>query len=83
MTKAAEEFDNIMQQLKRARDEIELKIHLGTMEAKQEWEELEKKWSDFEARAEFGRTSEEVGKAASQLAEEIKNGYERLRKALT
>lgn len=82
MTKAKEELAEVLEQLKQLRDELALKIHLGSMEAKSEWEELEQKWSDFEARARLDETAEGLGQAVSLLAEEIKAGYDRIRKAL-
>ncbi len=82
MTKAKEERADALEQLKQLRDELALKIHLGSMEAKAEWEELEKKWSDFEAKARLDETAEGLGQAVSLLADEIKAGYDRIRKAL-
>ena len=43
MSKANEEAAKAVEQMKQLRDELALKIHLGSMEAKAEWEELEKK----------------------------------------
>ncbi len=82
MSKANEEAAKAVEQMKQLRDELALKIHLGSMEAKAEWEELEKKWSDFEAKARLDETTESLGEAVSLLADEIKAGYDRIRKAL-
>lgn len=82
MSKANEEATELLEQIKQLRDELALKIHLAGMEAKTEWEDLEHKWSDFEAKARLDQTAEGVGKAVSLLADEIKAGYERIRKAL-
>ena len=82
MTQANEEFAKVLEQLKQLRDELALKIHLGGMEAKAEWEELEQKWSDFEAKARLDETAEGLSEAVSLLAGEIKAGYDRIRKAL-
>lgn len=68
--------------LTRLRDEIKLKIHLGTMEAKDEWEDLEKRWSQFREKAELDRTAGEVGTTVKQLGSDLKSAYERIRKAL-
>ncbi|MCG8597330.1 MAG: hypothetical protein MI785_23575 [Kiloniellales bacterium] len=82
MTQANEEVAKVLEQLKQLRDELALKIHLAGMEAKTEWEDLEKKWSDFEAKARFDETAEGLSGAVSLLADEIKAGYDRIRKAL-
>ena len=39
-----EEFAKLVEKLKTERDEINLKMHLASMEAKKEFEEAEKKW---------------------------------------
>lgn len=76
------ELDDMMEDLKRKRDELRLQMHLASKEAKDEWEELEGKMDDFRAKARLGDTGEGVGKALGQLGHEIKLGYERLWKAI-
>lgn len=68
--------------LKRLRDELELKMHLASMEAREEWQELEGKWERFSSRARLEDSTEGVGDALELLGEEIKRGYKRLRAAL-
>lgn len=68
--------------LKRLRDELQLKMHLASMEAKEEWQELEGKWERFSSRARLEDSAEGVGDALEQLGEEIKRGYKRLGAAL-
>ncbi|MDJ0942316.1 MAG: hypothetical protein QNJ30_02575 [Kiloniellales bacterium] len=82
MTDINQEAAKAVEQMKQLRDELALKIHLGSMEAKSEWEELEKKWTDFEAKARLDETTEGLSQAVSLLADEIKAGYDRIRKAL-
>ena len=76
------DIDTAMEELKQKRDKLKLQIHLGSMDAKTEWEELEKKWADLSAKAELQRTSEEIDAAVGILGDELKRGYERLKKAL-
>ncbi len=52
------------------------------MEAKQEWEELEKKFNDFSDKAKIEETAAGVSEALTSLGDELKKGYERLTKAL-
>ncbi len=81
------DFDDLFDTLERARDEIELKIHLAAADARDEWEDLEKQWRRLRGRLDtIGRVAEntagDVGDALEQLGRELKKGYERLRKAL-
>ena len=80
-------LENLKSSVEQLRDEIKLKAHLGKAEAKDELELLEKKWETFLAECkplteEAGKTAENAGAALSLAAEEIKDGYKRLRKLL-
>ena len=73
--------------LKKERDELALKIHLGKAEARQEWEALEKKLAELNARARpvgkaMGETAEGVGAGLELAAQEIKKGFDKIRKLL-
>ena len=73
--------------LRRMRDELRVQAHLGASEAKEAWERLEKKWAELEAKARLvAREAEEpirdVGDAARKLIDEIRGGYEKLRRTL-
>lgn len=76
------DLDKLTEELKQARDEVQLKIHLGSMDAKQTWEKLQADWNTFAAKAELGRTSDNVDAAVQTLGEELKKGFERLKNAL-
>ena len=76
-----------LEKLAEIRDELKLKLHLGGMEARQEWEKLEPKWLELEKKAGLvEKASFESLKglkaAADLLIGELFNGYERIRKAL-
>jgi len=68
--------------LKKLRDELELKMHLASMEAKQEWKALDAKWQSFSSKAKLEDSAESVGDALQLLGEELKRGYKRLKAAL-
>ena len=72
----------LAEDLKRTRDEIRLKIHLGSKEVQDEWSELEQRWSSFESRAELDRSAKNVGDILRILGSELKEAYARLRQAL-
>ena len=76
------DLDKFTHDLKRVRDELKLKIHLGSKEAQDEWADLEKRWQTFRQKAELDRTGGEVGGTMKQLGSDLKAAYERIRKAL-
>ena len=82
-----EDFENLLDKLQVERDEINLKLHLASMEAKQEFEEAEKQWSRLKIKAteiadESVETSEEFITKAKIVGEELKDTYYRIGKRL-
>jgi hypothetical protein len=69
-------------ELKQKRDEIRLQLHLASMEAKDEWEELTKEWDRFVSKAELDKSAEEVGEAARKLGLKMKDAFERMRRSI-
>jgi hypothetical protein len=51
MTDPASTLQQLSEGLARARDEIKLKIHLGSKDLQDEWSQLENHWDRFEAEA--------------------------------
>ena len=87
MVDAKERITKAAEHLKQQRDELRVKLHLAKADAKDEWARLEKQWEEMRpkleaARQEAGKTAESVGSALSLAVEELKKGYERLRKLL-
>ena len=76
------DLGNIIAELKQKRDELRLKLHLGTKEAEAEWEELMGQWDKFLSVSQFEKSSEEVGQAARDLGMKMKESYDRMKKAL-
>jgi hypothetical protein len=81
-------WDDVLAKLKQERDELALKMHLGKKEAAAEWERLEAKWHEVKAEKmspvmdAADETTVGVGLALELAAEELKKGYERIRKLL-
>ena len=76
-----------LEELRRVRDELRIKIHLGRAEAKDLWEKTENKLEEFENKVKSVSSQAEeplhdVGEAAKHLLDEIKDGYRRIRAAL-
>ncbi|MEI6335528.1 MAG: hypothetical protein WCS87_13300 [Methylococcaceae bacterium] len=82
------EFDNLLEKLMSERDEIILKLHLASMDAKEEFEEAEKNWETLKIKAaeiadDSKETSEELIAKAKIIGEELKDAYGRISKHLT
>jgi hypothetical protein len=86
--RAKEAWDDVVAKLSRERDELALKMHLGKKEALAEWEKLEAKWNHVKAvkgppmKEAAAETARNVGSALDQAADELKKGYEKIRKLL-
>jgi len=83
-----EDFDNLLSKLNTEREEINLKLHLASMEARDEFEQAEKQWQQIKAKAseiadESVETSEEFIAKAKIIGEELKETYQRISKRLT
>jgi len=82
-----EDFENLLDKLQVERDELNLKMHLASMEAKQEFEEAEKQWQHLKTKAteiadETVETSEDFIAKAKIVGEELKYAYNRIGKRL-
>ena len=82
-----DQLDELVETLKQRRDELSVQLHLGKAEAKDLWKETEEKWRHLRGQLDTvdddtGDVAKDVGAAAMLMAEEIKQGYERLRKLL-
>ncbi len=73
--------------LKRRRDELALQIHLGKAEAKEEWDNMSTKFDHLLAEYEplkdaLSESAESVVSAMGLVSEEIWAGFERIKKSL-
>lgn len=83
-----DEFDKLVKKLKTERDELKLKMHLGSMEAREEFEQAEKTWSQLKSKAseiadDAAETSDEFISKARIVGEELKDTYHRIAKRLS
>jgi uncharacterized coiled-coil DUF342 family protein len=77
----------LISSLKRQRDELAVKIHLGKADAKEEWNKITKKLDDLTSDYEplkgaVGETAENLLAGLKLVTEEIQNGFNRIRKSL-
>lgn len=82
-----EQITEMMENLKQERDEIAVQLHLAKADIKDDWEELEKQWDNFKLRSEkvadaADASADDIGEALKLLGDEIKAGYEKVRKAI-
>ena len=82
------EFDKLVEKLKMERDEINLKMHLASMDAKEEFAKAEIKWEEVKTTAskiadDAVETSEEYIAKAKIVGEELKETYNRIAKRLS
>lgn len=80
-------IDKELDVLRRLRDELNVQAHLGRAEVQELWEDAERRWHKLEGEAERLREQareplEQIGEAAELLMDEIKSGYEKLRKLI-
>ncbi|WP_163339402.1 hypothetical protein [Desulfopila sp. IMCC35008] len=83
-----EDFSKLADRLKTERDELKLKMHLASMEVKEEFEEAEEKWGHVKLKAsdiadEAVETSDEYIAKAKIIGEELKETYRRIAKRLS
>jgi len=77
-------LNQVVQDLKQMRDELEVQLHLASADARDEFAELEKKWEQLRAKAEVvgdvaGEAADSVGDAVNLVADELKKGYQRIK----
>ncbi|MCK4842927.1 MAG: hypothetical protein KAT04_13785 [Methylococcales bacterium] len=82
------EFNDLTDALKQQRDEIEVQIHLASMDAKEEWHKAEKSWGHFTDALgvisdDTKETSAELIKTTKVIGDELKETYNRISKRLS
>ena len=87
MDEAKNRMDRELDRLRRLRDELNVKAHLGRAEVRDLWEKAEHRMRELEAEAKrVKREAREplaaIGDAGERLLKELETGYERIRKLL-
>ena len=77
------ELENLTDKIKHQRDELQVRMHLAGMDAKEEWEKAEEKWDEFKHKAaeikdDTQETTEELVTATKIIGEEISQAYKRI-----
>ena len=82
MRNAVSDIDDIVAQLEQERNELRVLMPDASRELQDDWLELEEKTEDFVAKVRESAPDEETAEALETLGNELKQGYERIRKVL-
>lgn len=87
MGQSLEQLQKIAADLKRQRDELQVKLHLAKADARDEWAKLETRWEEVKTKMETvskeaSHTTESVASGLGLVLDELKKGYDNIRKAL-
>ena len=79
--------EKLLKELKKERDELKVQLHLLSMDAKEEWNELENKYEKFKAKASVvadvtGDSAGDVVEALKLVGDELREGYDRIRRSM-
>ena len=81
-------LEDLISRLKQERDELNLQMHLASMDAKDEYERLSSKCDELTQQFDpikdaVSETSENVFAALGMVADELKIGFQRVRQAVS
>lgn len=87
MPSMRDKMREMLEKLEQERDELKVRMHLGKAEAREEWDKLDARIGELRGRFdragdEAGDVMEDVGAAAKLLGEEIRSGFDRVRRML-
>lgn len=85
MADRKEQLKSLLERLEQERDELKMKFGLAKLEAREEWQELQGKVERLRGRLkvlgeEADDAGEDVGTALEMLGEEIREGFDRIRR---
>ena len=82
-----QELNNLVDALVQQRDELRVQINLAQKDVRDEWDDIEGKLESIRSKAdligdEVGDSSKDVLEAVKLVADEVKTGFDRIRKVL-
>ncbi len=88
MAELRDQLDQVITKLKQDRDELKLHIHLGNMEAKDDYDRISRKVDQLTDQYEPVKdavedAAENVFSALGLVADELKEGFKRVRKVIS
>jgi hypothetical protein len=80
-------WQQVVTDLERQRDELRVRIHLARADTRDEWDRINLKLDQLRQRAQSAGSEakgamKDIGEAAERLAEEVRQGLDRVRKTL-
>lgn len=74
-----------VEEIKRIRDEMRVKLNLAKKDIGDEWGELEKRWTQLQDRMKdvASDSSERMSAVTGDMLNELKSGYEKLRERVS
>ena len=87
MRESETHLHNLVEGLEQMRDQIKLKVHLASMETRDEWEKVDARYQELKqslkpVKDAASESSSDVVDALKLTAEEVKGGLEKIWKAL-
>ena len=87
MATIEQDIKAIIETIKTQRDELKVRMHLANAEINDEWVEMGKKWEemktkDSKLKASAGDTSVALVNDLKKIGNDLKEGYERMKKVL-
>ena len=87
MTNKPDSLSDLVNDMQQLRDELRVQIRLGSKEAQDEYEKLERKWDEMMKEGQplaeaVSDTAKNVGAAAELAVDELKQGYEKIKDLL-
>jgi hypothetical protein len=79
--KLKQDLEDTRNDLRRAADEIRVKLHLASMDAKDAWDEIQPRLEDFERR--FDAKADEVSEELKALGKDIKKRLRNIKAKLS
>lgn len=88
MSEQSNALEEIIKKLKQERDELKVKMHLASMDAKDDYDRISGKVDQLTDQYEpvkdaVEETAENVFSALGLVADELKEGFQRVRKSIT
>jgi len=82
-----DELHKLSERVKQYRDEARVQMHLAREDVKDEWDDLEQDWERFRNKVDHMRhdtedAGHEARETARKLGEDLKSGYQNIRRKL-
>ncbi|SFR52276.1 hypothetical protein SAMN05216203_1113 [Marinobacter daqiaonensis] len=82
-----DDLNKLSETVKQYRDELRVQLHLAKQDVQDEWDDLDRYWDQFrhkldEIRHSSDGVTQDTRDTAHKLGEDLREGYERIRKRL-